>query len=76
MQSHHEVFEEKVKTELMLCKPLFIVNVSVKYLLSYAAVQKRSTLVTWVGMAPTKLDCINAKFQVSVQVNEVLAIVQ
>ena len=58
----------------MLCKPLFIVLVKVKGLFKVknTAVQKWSASVAKVGMAHAQWDCINAKFQVSVQINKVL----
>ena len=39
---------------------------------TYTGVQKRSALAQKVGVAPELRDCINAKFQVSVQINELL----
>ena len=39
---------------------------------TYAGVQKRSASAQKVDMAHTLRDCINAKFQVSVQINEFL----
>ena len=53
----HKVFQEnmQIKTKLILYKPLFIVHVRVKgfYKVIATAVQKRSTLVSKVGMAHT-----------------------
>ena len=39
---------------------------------TYTGVQKRSALAQKVGMAHALRDCINAKFQVLVQINEFL----
>ena len=38
----------------------------------YTTVQIRSTLVAKVGIAHAQQDCLNAKFQVLVQINKVL----
>ena len=40
---------------------------------TYTGVQKRSALARKVGMALALRDCMNAKFQVSVQINEFLS---
>ena len=59
----------------MLYKPLHIIHVTVKSLLkSYAVAQKQNTSVTKVGMAHAYQTFIykSTKFQVSVQINEVL----
>ena len=39
---------------------------------TYTGVQKRSVSAQKVGVAHTLRDCINVKFQVSVQINEFL----
>ena len=39
---------------------------------TYTGVQKRNTSARKVGVAHALRDCINAKFQVSVQINEFL----
>ena len=39
---------------------------------TYTGVQKQSTSAQKVGMVHALQDCINAKFQVSVQINEFL----
>ena len=39
---------------------------------TYTGVQKRIVSAQKVGMEHAKQDCINAKFQVSVQINEFL----
>ena len=39
---------------------------------TYTGVQKRSALSQKVGVAHALRDCINVKFQVSVQINELL----
>ena len=61
----------------MLCKLLFIIHVKTKGLFkSYTRVQKQSSLAAKVGMVHAQGDCINVKFQVSVQINEVLLYVR
>ena len=56
----------------MLCKPLFIVHGRVKAFKIYTGVQKRSASAQKVGVTHALQDCINVKFQVSVQINELL----
>ena len=56
----------------MLCKPLFIVHGKVKFFKTYIGVRKSSASARKVGVAHALRDCINAKFQVSVQINELL----
>ena len=59
---------------VIVCKPLLILffMAEIKAFLSYTKVQKWSTLVAKMGVAHAYQDCIDAKFQVSVQINEVL----
>ena len=52
----------------MLRKPLFIVHGRVKAFKTYTGVQKRSASAQKMGVAHILRDCINAKFQVSVQI--------
>ena len=56
----------------MLCRPQFIVHGRLNAFKGYTTVQIRSTLVANVGMAHAQQDCLNAKFQVLVQINKVL----
>ena len=59
------------KTKLMLCSLYLSFMSELKaFLLEYK--NKASHVVAKVGMAHALSDCINAKFQVSVQINEVL----
>ena len=64
---------KQINTELMHCKSLFIVHFRVKgFLKGMYWSTKRSTSVAKVGVAHAWRDCVNAKFQVPVQINEVL----
>ena len=56
----------------MLCKHLFIFLGRVKAFTTYTGVQKQSDSAQKVGVAHALRDCINVKFQVSVQINEFL----
>ena len=53
----------------MLCEPLFTFMAELRPFKTYTGVQKRSTSARKVGMAHALRDCINAEFQVSVQIN-------
>ena len=56
----------------MLYKLLFIIQVTVKAVLKYCTSTKQSTSVTKVGIAFTYQAFIDAGFQVTVQINDVL----
>ena len=57
----------------MLCKPLFTIQVRVKGLFKVILQYKTKCLNS---KSDAQQDCINAKFQVSVQINEVLCTIK